>query len=594
MGVVSKRHITIIALLALSKLGLGAELSISASVDRSTVGLGQEFLLTVTVQGEDMGSVPRPQLPELPDFNLLSQSQSSSTSVQIINGQIKKQSSVNFSYVLSAKRLGKLTIGPCRLSYQGQEHQSQPIDIEVVKSAQSGSQSITGQSQVQPVPAGASLEGNLFISASPDRRTVYVGEQATVEYTLYSRLRITGMEMAEAPEFSGFWSEKLFDASKVDFQPRTVDGKKYNAMVLKRVALFPMSAGEHQAGKIVLNIGVSQPPRDFFDFFGSERVARIASKPASITALPLPEEGRPKEFSGGVGQFTMTAFLDSARITGSQPATLTVKVSGTGNVRIIEKPNLASVSGLKILEPEIKESIQTAGGIVRGTKTFSFPVLAQADGSYRLPVVKMAFFNPKSKAYYTTAEAGPFECTATGCGQAAPLAEASGLKVLGSDIAHIKPDLTDIKNTFPASPWILLAMYGGSLAMMGGALAYRAHRRRLESDRGYARRSRSGHLVKNRLTRASRHLERGQEREFYAALHQAVLGYVGDRYDIDTGAVTLEQLERRLGDKGIPAETVCQVIKLIEDCEKARFSPSLSESRPEEILARAKEVLSRL
>lgn len=593
MGFIDKRHIIIIALLALSKWGFCAGIDISASVDRSTIGLGQEFMLTVTVRGEDMASVPRPQLPELPDFNLLSQSQSSSTSVQIINGQIAKQSSVNFIYVLSAKRLGKLTIGPCRLSYQGQEHQSQPIEIEVVKSAQTGGQPQGGQAQVPAAPPGASLEGNLFIAAAADRRTVYVGEQVNVEYTLYTRLRITGMEMAEAPEFSGFWSEKLYDASKVDFQQRTVEGKKYNAMTLKRVALFPMSAGEHRAGALSLNVGVTQPPRDFFDFFGSERVAKISSKQVAITALPLPEEGRPAEFSGGVGQFTLAASLDSARISGSQPVTLTVKVAGAGNVRLIEKPAITPVPGLRILDPEVKESIQAAGGAVRGTKTFSFPVLAQADGSYRIPAIKMAFFNPKTKSYYT-AEAGPLECTATGCGRATQAVEASGLRVLGSDISHIKPDMPILKTSAAASPWLLMAMYVGSLAMMGGALALRGHRRRLESDRGYARRSRSGQLVKKRLALAESHLKRGQEREFYAALHQAVLGYVGDRFNIDTGAATLEQMERALKDRGLSAEAVAGVIRTIQDCETARFSPSLYGSRPEETFARAKRLLERL
>lgn len=585
-------YITIVIAILASVLW-GAGLSMSASVDRSTVGLGQEFVLTVAVQGEDMASVPRPQLPDLPDFNLLSQSQSSSTSVQIINGQIKKQSSVNFIYVLSAKRLGKLTIGPCRLSYQGQEHQSQPIEIEVVKSAQTGGQAQGGQAQVQPAPAGAGLEGNLFISATADRRTVYVGEQVNVDYTLYTRLRITGMEMAEAPEFSGFWSEKLFDASKVDFHPRTVDGKKYNAMTLKRVALFPMSAGEHRAGALSLNIGVSQPPRDFFDFFGSERVARIASKPVIITALPLPEEGRPAEFSGGVGQFTMTASLDSTHLTGSQPATLTVKVSGTGNVRLIEKPLLGQIPGLRVLDPEIKESIQVSGNTVRGTKTFSFPVLAQADGSYRIPAIKMAFFNPRTKSYYT-AEAGPFECTASGCGQAAPMEQASGLRVLGTDIAYIKPDLPDLKTSNSASPWTLMAIYGGSLALVGASLAYRKHKRRLETDRGYARRSRSAQVAKKRLAQAGRLLKGGQGREFFAALHQAVVGYIGDRFNIDTGAATREQMERALLDRGVSPEVVSDLLRIIQDCETARFSPTLYGSRPEEAYAKAKRLLERL
>ncbi len=570
-----------------------AELSLSASVDRSTVGLGQEFTLTVTVQGEDMGSVPRPELPELADFNLLSQSQSSSTSVQIINGQMKKQSSVNFIYALSAKRMGKLTIGPCTLKYQGQEHQSQPIGIEVVKSSQPAA---PPGAQAPPISApqpGVPLEGNLFIAAAADRKTAFVGEQVNVEYVLYTRLRIGNIEMSQAPSFSGFWAEKLFDASKVDFQQRTVEGKKYNAMLLKKVALFPMAAGQHQAGPMELNIEVVQPPRDFFDFFGSSRAVKVASKQATVTAMPLPDEGRPPEFSGGVGQYALSASIDKAAATGSEPIALTVKVSGTGNVRMIERPELKTVPGLRILEPEVKESVQVSGSLVRGTKTFSYPIMAQADGSYRVPAFRMAFFDPKAKAYYS-AEAGPFEFTATGCGQAAPLVEATGLKVLGTDISYIKPDAAGMK-PWPAGPppWTY-ALYAASLLMMAGSFAVRGHRERMEADRGYARKVRSGAAVRRRLKLAEACLKRDDIKEFYGALSQAVLGYAGDRFNLDTGALTREQLKERLADSGVRPDVIEELMGVAGACETARFSPESGRQAPRELMARAREAMGKL
>jgi len=594
MGFVSKRHLIIIALLVLGRWAAGAELSIFAAVDRNTVGLGEEITLTVKVEGEDMTSVPRPELPPLPDFDLLSQSQSSSTSVQIINGQISKKSSVNFNYILSAKRLGRLTIGSCILKYRGQEYRSQPIEIEVTKSSPAPPRS-GGQAPSAPLPSGSSLEGNLFLSAVPDRRTVYVGEQVTVEYALYTRLRLGGLELAEAPSFSGFWSEKLYEASQVDFQPRTVDGKKYQAMVIKKVALFPMSAGEHQVGAMSLNVQVVQPPRDFFDFFGTTRNARISSREFSITALPLPEEGKPKEFGGGVGRFSLEASLDSNVISGSQPLTLRIKISGSGNLRMIDPPSLGSVPGLRIMEPEVKENIQISGGTVRGTKTFSYPIIAQADGRYQIPAVRMGFFDPKAKSYYTL-EAGPFTCTATGCGQAAAAVagQSTGLKVLATDIAHIKAD----RQTLPGAGLDLgragWAIYLFSLTVLGGSLAWRKHQERLARDRGYARRLRSKSLVRQRLRSSQQYLKKNDLKNFYGELYRAIMGYIGDRFNLDVGSLTREQLRQRLMTAGLEQVKTEELIGLIDQCEAVRFSPGSGRLEPQKLLEVTRRVLEGL
>jgi hypothetical protein len=133
----------LLALLALPALAAGAELQFTAAVDRTTVGQGEPFQLELVVQGEDMASVPRPVLPALPEFDVLGSSSSQSTSISFVNGQMRKQASVSFVYGLSAKSLGRLTIPPCRLTYQGREYASQPIEITVVKAT---------QGQAQPAP----------------------------------------------------------------------------------------------------------------------------------------------------------------------------------------------------------------------------------------------------------------------------------------------------------------------------------------------------------------------------------------------------------------------------------------------------------
>jgi len=569
-----------------------AEIEFNASVDQTTVGLGDQFTLTVTVQGQDMASVPKPELPELPDFNLLGNSSSQSTNIQFVNGKMSKQASVNFIYYLSAKKLGKLTIGPCKIKYKDEEYASQPIPIEVIKTSTARAQpSQPGRTSVGQT--NIPIEGNLFLSANSDKRTAYVGEQLTVDFTLYNRFQISDAGISKMPTFSGFWTEKIYDADKFNWKQKTVDGKQYNYMLLKRAALFPMSSGELIVSPMSLNIAVVQSSRDFFDFFGTTRSVKVESKPITINVKPLPE-GKPADFTGGVGKFSIQASLDKNSATGNEPINLTVKITGTGNIRLIEKPLIAPIPGLKIMDPEVKENIQVTGDIIKGSKTFTFPIIPQVDGKYSIPAIKMAYFDPDDKCYHSILTQ-PFECSASGCTQATPLVEATGMKVLGTDINYIKPDASVLKGTsfgIPKFAWLLYLLFPSMIFL---AFWYRSHLDKLSTDRGYARKHRSSGLVKKRLQLSEKYLKANELNNFYASLSQAVVGFIGDRYNMDMGARTKEQIQEELSRQGIHEDILSDIMALMEACDLFRFSPSSApEMDPPSMLDKAKEVLSRL
>ncbi len=588
------RHLVMLVALALPLAAEAAPgLEFSASVDQTSVGLGEQFQLTLTVRGENMLSVPTPALPPLADFSLLGSSSSQSTNISIVNGQMKREAAIEFVYGLAAKRLGKLTIPPCKLTYQGREYQSQPIEITVVQGAQ-------GQAAPMPPPsAGPSrgqvpIEGNLMLSAVPSRRTVYVGEPVTLEISVCTRLRISGGGWAVLPSFEGFWAEKVFDADKFDFQRRTIDGRAYDVSVLKKVTLFPLSPGEATVKPMAFNVEVLQSARDLFGFFGGGQNVRIESKPVTLHVLALPESGKPKEFTGGVGRFKMSASLDRATSTNGEPINLIVRIAGLGNVRLIEKPAIGPVTGLRILDPEIHDDDRVSGEDVQGTKILRYPIIPQTDGSYSIPPIRMAYFDPQTKSYQTL-EAGPFTFSASGSAPNAPLVEATGLKVLGTDIHYIKPDATALAVLSLDPPWWpnLLALL--SLGAVAGAIGHRGHRERLLSDRGYARRSRSTALVKRRLKRAEGLLRKRDDRGFHAALAQAVMGFVGDRFNIDTHAMTKDQLRAELERAQVRPEATAAVMEVLEQCEVARFSPGMRAERdPLPLFQKARDALGQI
>ncbi|HAD82118.1 MAG: hypothetical protein A2509_02455 [Candidatus Edwardsbacteria bacterium RIFOXYD12_FULL_50_11] len=584
----------LISLLSVLSISLvdAAEIEFNATVDQSTVGLGDQFTLTVTVQGQDMTSVPKPELPDMPDFNLLGSSSSQSTNIQFINGKMSKQASVNYIYYLSAKKLGKLSIGPCLIKYKDQEYRSQPIEIEVVKSS---------TARAQPAPSGRAsaaqpnipIEGNLFLSAAASRKTVYVGEQVMVDFTLYNRFQISDARIAEMPTFNGFWPEKVFDAEKLSWQQKTLDGKQYQYMILKKAALFPMSSGELAVSPMTLDIAIVLASRDFFDFFGNSKAVKIESKSITITALPLPGD-KPAEFTGGVGKFSIQASLDRNTATGNEPINLSVKITGTGNIRLVGKPAITAISGLKIMDPEVKENIHVSGDVIKGSKTFTFPIIPQSDGKYVIPAVKLAYFDPADKSYHTI-QTQPLECSVSGCNQNTPLVEATGLKVLGTDINYIKPDASVLKNAsleIPKLAWLLYLLFPATIL---SAFWYRGHIDRLSTDRGYARKHRSNGLVKKRLQISEKCLKVNDLSNFYSSLSQAVFGFIGDRYNMDMGARTKEQIHQELSRNGVPDDILSDILALMDACDRVRFSPSsASEMDPPGMLEKAKEVFSRL
>ncbi|MBM3315630.1 protein BatD [candidate division WOR-3 bacterium] len=209
-----------------------------------------------------------------------------------------------------------------------------------------------------------------------------------------------------------------------------------------------------------------------------------------------------------------------------------------------------------------------------------------------LPERGISFFNPKSAQYYTLA-IPRLEFVATGTPTAGSLEREQGVRVLGSDIAHIRTSPGPAGAGWALPWWNWLFYPAGAVFVFAGIVLGR-HRRRLEQDRGYARRTRSSRLVKQRLKDARRHLAQGRLAEFYSALSQAAVGFVGDRFNVEAGGMTREQLLAALTARGVAADALAHFTELVGQCDVARFSPGMAGCEPQELLRRAQAMLEKL
>ncbi len=567
-----------------------AELNFTASVDRTQVGVDEAFRLTVTVQGENIGQVPAPQLPDLPDFTTAGRSSSQSTSIQFINGKLIQQGSISYIYTLYPKKEGTFNIGACTIKFKDQVYETQPISITVVKGT--ASPRPTPPSSMTPAEPGMPIDDNVKLVASTDKRSVYVGEQITVEYDLYTRVNIQGAQ-AEDPSYTGFWVEPIFDADRLDYRQKNINGMMYNVAVLKKSALFPVTSGDTEIQSWALNLQITQPSRGFFNFFGRAQTVQVSSNLINITVRPLPAEDKPAAFTGGVGEFNINAEIDRTVSEAAEPINLSIIITGTGNLRLMEKPPVPTIPGVKILDPEVQDDIEVVNDAVQGRKVFRFPLIPQTDGEHLVPSIEIAYFNPRD-GKYRTIRTEQLKFTAQQTAAATAMVEEDGFKVLGSDIRFIKPDASRLNAETNGLGWELIIWYIAALIMITAALLYSRHQARLLKDRAYARKTRSSALVRKRLKEAERCLKKNDEKAFHAALSKVILGYIGDRYNLDVGALTKEEIVREMKSRNIQEEHIQTFTQLLDQCDIIRFSPGMTCDDPKDLLEKTKKLLSML
>ena len=265
----------------------------------------------------------------------------SSTSIQIINGKTTRTSQTTYTYILQARKTGTFTLPPATAKIKGTQIQSKAVQIQVVNGggSSSGSGSQQGQSQQQSGQREDSQQASrgdsdIFMRLSLSRNSVVVGEPVTATLKIYHRANLSGFENAKFPTFKGFWSQEVEAPSNIEFQREQVDGVMYNSAVLRRWIIIPQKAGEQpiEPAEVVCLVNVRRPRSSgspFDDFFGTGYVTtrqRVTTPARSLHVSALPA-GAPASFSGGVGQFKVSAKVSKDSLKTHDAASLIVTVS---------------------------------------------------------------------------------------------------------------------------------------------------------------------------------------------------------------------------------------------------------------------------
>lgn len=577
-------------------------ISFNATVDKTEAGLDDQITLSISISG-DVKSIPQPQLPPLTDFTVYSAGRSQNFSY--VNGHMS--SSVSFNYVLVPRKAGKFTIGPASIVIDGKTYQTNPIDISVAAGGGTPSPSVPGQkekTEEQPQLSGK----DLFIETVVDKKKAYVNEQVTLTLKFYQGVRLFNNPEYTPPSVTGFWSEDLPPKKQYS---QVINGRQYYVQELK-TAIFPTSSGELTIGPAELKCTVEDVDRmnnrdpfamfdrDLFSLFRQGKPVVLRSKPIAIEVLPLPEMGRPANFSGTVGNYKLDVRTDKNQVEVGQPITLKTKISGAGNIKSVGEPALADMPDFRSYSSGSSENVSKDNYQVQGVKTYEQVLIPKKAGKYTITPIEFSFFDPKTKNYQVL-KSEPIMLSVLPPSQASQteMAQLSKQEIGRSvkDIRYIKLTSGKLENQGDHLYKTPLFLFLQLIPLVAFALSwrYQKEREKLNSDIGYARQRRAHKLAKKRLDRARKLIASSNSKDFYSEVARALLQFVGDKLNLSAFGLTKDQIQTELSGKGASQDNIDQILNLLDSCDFARFAPG--SSSPEEMnrfLSQAEDAIVKL
>ena len=560
------------------------DINVTASVDRTSLAINETFTLSVKIDGSNAGD---PQLPKMDAFAAL-RGTNSSQSFQLINGRMSASKTIHYSFI--ARQTGQFEIGAVKVAANGKTFRSQPILIEIVKSSQTRQQNSRKQQgrtrQQQSSSATRSNDQLLYLQVDVDRKRVYQNEPVVVSYKIYTARTITNYSVSKLPNFRDFWVEEF----PLPRQPKTynkvVNGQRYLVAEIKRTALFPQTSGKKTLEPMTIQCEIKIPRqrqrRDFFDSFfdASQRVKKVVSaKPVSIEILPLPTTGKPLNFEGTVGKYTLRATVNRRNVKANEAITLKLIVSGQGNIKTLPTPRLDLSSIFEVYDPKITQEISHSNNTISGKKVWEYVIVPRISGQHKLKPFSLPYFNPTTKKYQIARTQSITLHIAEGESEYAAASGAFSkeeVKLLGKDIRFIALTASPLKNigakNYTASWFLVLFII--PIVGFAGVLFYQRHQEKMMTNVAYARGRRATRMASKQLQQAKKFLTTENSKEFYAEIQRALNGFLGNKFNIAEAGLVTDQIEKLLTGKNVSEDLIVQVKECLSVCDFQRFSSS--------------------
>ncbi len=558
----------------------------SLELSKDRLGVNERLRADFTMNKDGDNFIP----PDFEGFRVvIGPTQSISSSW--INGV--RSFSKTYSYVLSPKAKGTFTIGQGTIVIAGETYKTIPKKVTITEAVDNPN----------GAPAATDIaDENLHLVAEVSKTDPYLNEPVSVIYKLYfsSAVGVSNFRPLDNPKYNNFWSQEI-SFNKYSIENGMFRGQPYRYVVLKKVVLYPQKSGELDIEPLALEVSL-EVPTDRRNFFG-ERIYVSTNKTVSagkrtIQVKALPQEGRPDDFNGAVGEFEFSVETSRNTLKASESLQARVTVSGKGNLKLFQLPKLTMPSSLEVYEPEFSENVRTTLSGMRGSVTEEYTIVPSFQGKYPIPELGFSYFNPKTERYESI-PADPITIDVTeGPTAASPTVAASPAAsktaVVGTEQFHfikLKPNLVPkVWRPFFGTKTHLIAWLGPLLLIPLFIVARKKQVERAQDVEGN-KVKRASKLARKYLSAARKTL--GDKDAFYVALEKALHNYLKARLKIETSEFSKDKIRELLSSRGATPESIADFISLLENCEMARYSP-FSRVQMEQDYQKASEVITTL
>ena len=551
---------------------------------QSAVVVGDKFQLVYTLneKGSDI------RMPALQDFQILmGPSTSYSNSTSFVNGKVSRETSYTFTYILKALKEGQFTIPPASIMVDDEKVNSNTISIKVVK----GDAQAKQQNQSSQVAGSAPSADDLFITVKPSKKTLYQGESLVLTTKIYTKVQLDGLSDIKQPELSSFITQELKNQEGINWSMENINGRTYNVGTYEQKLLFPQKTGQIKIDPTEIEFLVRQRvarsnSRSIFDdFFESNHRTvkkRVKSKPITLNVKTLPQ-GRPEGYTGGVGQFTLKANVSKTDVVVNDGVTLKIVVSGTGNHKFIEEPQIKFPADFDDFDAKISNSISNTTQGMKGSKTYEYLMIPRHAGTFTIPSIKFAYFDP-AQGKYKTRESGPITINVEK-GEGTDAAESGvirsnvnreNVKFIGKDIRFIKTAKTNLK---PSGTFLIgsLTFYLTLLIPLSlFILMFIINQKRLKENANITlmKTKKANKVAKKRLKKSSHLLKTREKEAFYEEVLRALWGYMSDKLSLPLSELSKDNASEILSKSKVSEEVISEIMEILDTCEFARYAPA--------------------
>ena len=550
---------------------------------------------------------------------------SSSSSFSMVNGSMSHTVRCTYTFALQAYQEGTFHVGSATLTVKGKKISSEPFDIKVIPddgshAAPSGGGSSSGQGQSQQNTSDPQVSGkDLFIRVIPSKKSAYVGEQVVLTNKLYTKVPVSSLSVERMPSYAGFWTKDITDNNGGSLRQTTeyINGIEYTAAEIQKIVVVPQRSGTLPIDPMIIeciaqirtesNRQRSMDPFEAFfnDPFFNRNIANVrkelTSQTLNLEVKSLPENGKPASFAGAVGNFNFKSEIDKTELSTNEAFTLTLTVSGTGNVELLQMPTPVFPPDFEVYDPKITMNVNNNANGLSGTKKAEYLVIPRRAGNFTVPAVEFSYFDP-SKGSYQTLSSQPYEIKVEkgkGGDESSSggiyASNQEGIKYLGSDIRHIMTGNAHLKPMhtvfFGSAAYFVVLLV--LLVLFVILLFVLKKREQLSQDTAANRNRKADKVARGRLKSAAQFLKAKDQDKFYVEMSQALWGYIADKLGIERSKLSMDTVNETMKAKNVPDELTQQFIDTLNSCEFARFAPGSAEAKMDDLYQRGIDVISK-